>query len=141
MAHQPVSVAIEADQKAFQLYMGGVFSDDACGTDLDHGVLVVGYGVDAIEGEYYIVKNSWGPEWGDKVRGEGIHFILSQQGQRNYCTFPESLGSLMCCIYAGLHQDEDHDRDQGGSLWHRHGCVVPDKDRAQPSRSRPRAWP
>ena len=66
-AHQPVSVAIEADQKAFQLYMGGVFSDETCGIELDHGVLVVGYGVDAEEGEYYIVKNSWGPEWGDKV--------------------------------------------------------------------------
>lgn len=68
IAHQPISVAIEADQKAFQLYMGGVFSDDTCGTELDHGVLVVGYGVDASDGEYYIVKNSWGPEWGDKVR-------------------------------------------------------------------------
>ena len=67
VAHQPVSVAIEADQKAFQLYMGGVFSDETCGIELDHGVLVVGYGVDAEEGEYYIVKNSWGPEWGDKV--------------------------------------------------------------------------
>ena len=66
-AHQPVSVAIEADQKAFQLYMGGVFSDETCGIELDHGVLVDGYGVDAEEGEYYIVKNSWGPEWGDKV--------------------------------------------------------------------------
>ncbi len=49
--------------------MGGVFSDEACGTDLDHGVLLVGYGVDNAEGEYYIVKNSWGPEWGDKVSG------------------------------------------------------------------------
>eukprot|EP00195_Chlamydomonas_chlamydogama_P009760 CAMPEP_0202901788 /NCGR_PEP_ID=MMETSP1392-20130828/14680_1 /ASSEMBLY_ACC=CAM_ASM_000868 /TAXON_ID=225041 /ORGANISM="Chlamydomonas chlamydogama, Strain SAG 11-48b" /LENGTH=479 /DNA_ID=CAMNT_0049588403 /DNA_START=184 /DNA_END=1623 /DNA_ORIENTATION=+ len=66
VAHQPVSVAIEADQKAFQLYMGGVFADESCGTDLDHGVLVVGYGKDPVGGNYWIVKNSWGPEWGDK---------------------------------------------------------------------------
>ena len=48
----PVSVAIEADQSCFQSYKSGVF-DSACGTKLDHGVLVVGYTADA-----YIVKNS-----------------------------------------------------------------------------------
>lgn len=40
VSKQPVSVAIEADQRAFQLYMGGVFDDDTCGEQLDHGVLV-----------------------------------------------------------------------------------------------------
>jgi len=65
VAHQPVSVAIEADQKSFQLYMGGVFDDLECGTSLDHGVLAVGYGYDEEKGTYWIVKNSWGPEWGD----------------------------------------------------------------------------
>ena len=38
-AHQPVSVAIQADERPFQLYAGGVF-DAPCGTALDHGVLV-----------------------------------------------------------------------------------------------------
>eukprot|EP00967_Tisochrysis_lutea_P056583 scaffold71509_cov23-Tisochrysis_lutea.AAC.3 len=62
VAHQPVSVAIEADQQAFQLYMGGVFADETCGTELDHGVLVVGYGTDPETNMgYWIVKNSWGP--------------------------------------------------------------------------------
>ncbi|KIY95721.1 hypothetical protein MNEG_12241 [Monoraphidium neglectum] len=42
VSQQPVSVAIEADQRAFQLYMGGVFDDKECGRDLDHGVLVRG---------------------------------------------------------------------------------------------------
>ena len=40
VSQQPVSVAIEADQRAFQLYMGGVFDDKECGKELDHGVLV-----------------------------------------------------------------------------------------------------
>jgi hypothetical protein len=40
-----VSVAIEADQRSFQGYKGGVLTA-ACGTKLDHGVLAVGFGVD-----------------------------------------------------------------------------------------------
>jgi len=60
----PVSVAIEADKKAFQTYTSGVLSGDACGTSLDHGVLAVGWGTDDSGVEYYIVKNSWGPSWG-----------------------------------------------------------------------------
>jgi C1A family cysteine protease len=62
VAKQPVSVAIEADQKDFQFYKSGVFTS-ACGTNLDHGVLVVGYGT--MDGQdYYKVKNSWASTWG-----------------------------------------------------------------------------
>lgn len=61
---QPVSVAIQADQMAFQFYSSGVFTQ-SCGTDLDHAVLLVGYG--SLNGvDHYIMKNSWGPSWGDK---------------------------------------------------------------------------
>jgi len=64
LAAQPVAIAIEADQAAFQLYSSGVFTG-ACGTNLDHGVLAVGYGT--LNGDdYYRVKNSWGTTWGDK---------------------------------------------------------------------------
>ena len=64
VARGPVSVAIEADTSVFQLYSGGVVTSTKCGQELDHGVLVVGYGED--NGVlYWLVKNSWGDQWGD----------------------------------------------------------------------------
>lgn len=80
IVQQPVSVAVEADQSVFQFYSGGVM-DSACGTQLDHGVLAVGYGVDTGK-EYYKVKNSWGADWGEKgyIRlGRGSKFNPSGQ--------------------------------------------------------------
>jgi len=64
LAKQPVSVAIQANKPVFQMYKTGVITSEECGVKLDHGVLAVGYGVE--DGtEYYLVKNSWGPSWGD----------------------------------------------------------------------------
>ena len=65
IAEHPVSVAIEADSYVFQYYTSGVLDSDACGVYLNHGVAAVGYGVE--DGKKYIlVRNSWGPSWGDQ---------------------------------------------------------------------------
>jgi cathepsin L len=59
-----VSVAIEANQLAFQYYSSGVLTGE-CGTSIDHAVLAVGYGTDSGV-PYWWVKNSWGDTWGLK---------------------------------------------------------------------------
>lgn len=69
----PVSIAIDATEEKFMLYKDGIFVDDSCsnGQDaLNHGVLIVGYGSNSTtagkEMDYWIVKNSWGPTWGEQ---------------------------------------------------------------------------
>merc|ERR1711937_235826 len=61
VAEGPVSVAVDALR--FQLYGKGILKG-LCGASLDHGVLVVGYGVESGT-KYWKVKNSWGKSWGE----------------------------------------------------------------------------
>lgn len=68
VVEQPVSVAVDA--RLWQFYGSGVFNGlfGMCGEQLNHGVLLVGYNrapLDNTTRPYYVVKNSWGPEWGE----------------------------------------------------------------------------
>ncbi|MBA0805525.1 hypothetical protein Gohar_005034 [Gossypium harknessii] len=65
VANQPVSIAIDAGGTDLQFYSEGFFIGD-CGTELNHGVAVVGYGATLDGTKYWIVKNSWGEDWGEK---------------------------------------------------------------------------
>lgn len=104
IAHQPVSVAIEASARDFQFYTGGIFSG-SCGSDLDHGVAAVGYG--SRNGtDYIIVKNSWGKAWGERgyIRMQrntgnaeglcGINKMASYPLKTKPNPFPTSVGSV-----------------------------------------------
>lgn len=57
---QPVAVGVAAGNNYFSGYSGGIMDDARCGSRLDHSVLAVGYG-----SNYFIVKNSWGSNWGE----------------------------------------------------------------------------
>jgi C1A family cysteine protease len=78
LVQQPVSIAIQANQPAFQSYKSGVLTG-TCGSNLDHGVLAVGYGTWTDGTDYYKVKNSWGTSWG--MSG----YILIQRGNPQRC--------------------------------------------------------
>jgi xylem cysteine proteinase len=67
LAHGPVSVAVKANNREFMYYRGGIIKS-GCGKqndELDHGITLVG--ADEEKGTpFWIVKNSWGPSWGEK---------------------------------------------------------------------------
>merc|ERR1711981_1104002 len=58
-------VGMRASDNAFGNYKSGIFTG-CSGTKADHAVLAVGYGTDAKGNKYWLVKNSWGANWGEK---------------------------------------------------------------------------
>ncbi len=62
----PISLGIDADDIKFYFYSSGVHFGSKCSSiKLNHAVVAVGYGTDSVGGDYYIVKNSWGTDWGE----------------------------------------------------------------------------
>ncbi|KAJ8951517.1 hypothetical protein NQ318_000213 [Aromia moschata] len=63
----PVTAAIDASRDSLQFYSDGVYYDAECANKPDkinHAVLVVGYGVEPSGQKYWLVKNSYGTQWG-----------------------------------------------------------------------------
>uniref|UniRef100_A0A4W6E2G4 Cathepsin S, ortholog2, tandem duplicate 1 n=1 Tax=Lates calcarifer TaxID=8187 RepID=A0A4W6E2G4_LATCA len=74
----PISIAIDASRPKFVFYRHGVYTDSTCTHNVNHGVLAVGYGNERGH-DYWLVKNSWGVNYGD----EG--YIKMARNRRNQC--------------------------------------------------------
>lgn len=98
-----VYCAIKAKDKTFQAYKSGIFSDPytcrATYRDLDHAIVIVGYGADENCKPYWIVKNSWSEKW-----GENGYFRL----ERGCCC----LGICLMCGYPNFECDAGIDPRQ-----------------------------
>ncbi|KAL3983926.1 minichromosome maintenance protein 10 [Sarotherodon galilaeus] len=74
----PVAVAIDASRPQFHFYHRGVYMDNTCTQKVNHGALVVGYGREKGQ-DYWLVKNSWGVQFGE----EG--YIKMARNRNNQC--------------------------------------------------------
>jgi len=81
----PVAIGVDAD--SWNGYTGGILT--SCGTDPDHAVVVTGYNNYGQDGNYWIVRNSWGTDWG--IDG----FIWIYIGE-NLCDITFSPEAVVC---------------------------------------------
>lgn len=75
----PVAVAVDGRSNAFRFYYSGVYDSSRCSSSkINHAMVVTGY--DSYSGKnYWLVKNSWGTNWG--LSG----YIMMARGKYNQC--------------------------------------------------------
>lgn len=64
---QPIAIHINTSNTNFLRYDSGIFDDLTCANDVfNHFVVLVGWGHDSTVGvDYWILRNSWGTDWGE----------------------------------------------------------------------------
>ncbi|XP_034248429.1 cathepsin S-like [Thrips palmi] len=78
----PVATLFDATHWSIQHYQSGIYYEPACSSNVNHAVLIVGYGSDDDGQDYWIAKNSWGAAWGDQgyfktARNRGNHCAVA----------------------------------------------------------------
>jgi len=106
----PLAVSVYAS--GWGSYSSGVY--DGCDFDaniaMNHAVQLVGYGTDASEGDYWIVRNSWGSRWGE----DG--YIRLQRQSTAQCGTDSTPMDGSACV-GGPGNDEQHVCGQCGILF------------------------
>merc|ERR1719316_2545267 len=64
--YQEGPVVVSVDASTWNFYSGGVFSGCDKNAIINHAVVAEGFGNDKKHGKYYLIKNSWGADWGEK---------------------------------------------------------------------------
>ncbi len=114
--HGPVSVAVAVDSN-FQAYDGGIFDADTT-DDINHAVVLVGWNDDP---GYWILRNSWGPGWGE----DGYMRITYGCDRVGYgANYIEYTPQFVDCNNNGIHDILDID---AGTSQDCNGNLIPDE--------------
>jgi C1A family cysteine protease len=63
----PICAAVDASLASFQSYKSGIYCDSKCTTEINHAIVIVGYGTDKkTKKDFWLIKNSYGEKWGEK---------------------------------------------------------------------------
>ena len=65
MVGSTVGMGIDASSILFKQYEGGILNDASCGIKANHFVNGVGYGTDEDGKSFFILRNSFGTDWGE----------------------------------------------------------------------------
>lgn len=80
LKQEPIGLMLDAQSIYFQAYTGGILDRADCGTDVNHPVIAVGWGVENGK-QYFIIKNTWGSDWGE----DGYIRIAATHGGFGIC--------------------------------------------------------
>ncbi|KAF5270407.1 hypothetical protein FQR65_LT05595 [Abscondita terminalis] len=89
--HGPIAVGLDAAAESFQFYGGGIYYEKECHSDIDHinhAVLLIGYGEEKNGEKYWLIKNSYGPTWGENGYGKIARNVTNHCGISSYAIFP-----------------------------------------------------
>jgi C1A family cysteine protease len=79
----PVPVGVYGSLFSFLNYQEGVYNDPECAGTIDHAMLLVGFGTDPVYGDFWLLKNSYGSDWGENG------FIRMTRTIQNFCNITE----------------------------------------------------
>lgn len=85
----PLVCSVNAGPDSFQLYEKGIYTDATCNEEeVNHTILVVGYGTDESGKDYWIIKNSWTEKWGEQGYMRLPRNANSFCGIADECSYP-----------------------------------------------------